>query len=908
MDSKFEINASCRVAIAALLHDLGKFAERARIPDAQEKDVDGNTRQSVNEGLYCPQFNNRHTHIHSSYTAIGMDILAKHLPELVGDDMTPFAPWREKQADDSIINAAAKHHRPDTFLQWVIASADRLASGFERETFDSYNAMFDDAQGVKLNHYTTRQQTLLENIRLSNRAETQLWRYALKPLSPESIFPALATECETDTDSAAKEKYLQLWDAFVAGLQSIPPSHRKSLPLWLDHFESLWLAFTHTIPSATAGNVKPDVSLYDHSKTTAALAVALWQYHTAQGNDAETARQQLRVLWDRKRADTPESKQAWDEKKFLLIQGDFFGIQDFIFASGGETQKRASKLLRGRSFYVSLLSELAALKVLEALALPSTSQVVNAAGKFLIVAPNTAETMEKLRAVQAELDSWFIKYTYGQSGIGLAWLPAASGHFVHGQGDVSPFRELIKHLFEKLEECKLARFGLCGESPEPAVFEGFLDSFKHGECKIDGRSPADVEVDGIWMSELAADQINTGKWLASMKRVLITRDGLNHHTLRLPIFGFCVNFTEDEEDTGKFGDEARTGNLLRAWDFSLPKGFSLPLWNGYARRHINAYVPRFGEMNACEADRYQGIENGEIFDPHPNEIKTFNHLARDDREIRKDDSGKERLVGVEALMILKGDVDNLGAIFQKGLEKPTFAKMAALSRQVNAFFAVYLPWLCQQSEFHNTYTVFAGGDDFFLIGPWHSTLKLASRMKTDFERYVAHNPDIHFSAGLSMTKPGLPIMQLAGLAEAALDAAKIHNPEKIQPAPKNAVTCFGHTVTWTDFDKLMEREAGLARVAGDYALTSGYLYGLLRYAEMAENKNDKPENALWYSHFAYRTRRFAEASIKNSGKQTEEKRHKLQYELGKEIVENGIEKHRAAYKIALFTYLYQQRD
>lgn len=906
MDSKFEINASCRIAIAAMLHGLGKFAGLA---DAIEKDTDGNTRQSVNEELCHSQIIDRHTHMHTAYTVFAMDLLVTQLPELVGNDMTPFAPWHDKQAEDSIINAAAKYHQPDTFLQWVIASADRLASGFDRETFESHIAAYDEVQEDKLNHYTARHHTLLENIRLNNRAETQAWRYALKPFSPESIFPVLATECETDSDSAANEKYLQLWNAFVAGLQSIPSSHRKSLPLWLDHFDSLWLAFTHAIPSATAGNIQPDVSLYDHSKTTAALAVALWQYHAAQGSDTENACQQLCLLWDKKRANTPEAKQAWEAEKFLLVQGDFFGIQNFIFASGGETQKRAAKLLRGRSFYVSLLSELAALKVLEVLVLPASSQVVNAAGKFLIVAPNTAETMGKLRAVQAELDSWFIGHTYGQSGIGLSWLPAASSDFVHGQGDVSPFRELIKHLFEKLEECKYARFGLCGGAPVPAVFDGFLDSFKHGECKIDGRSPASVEVDSIWMSELAADQINTGKWLASMKHVLISRDGLNHHTLRLPIFGFFVNFTKGEEGAGKFDNVAHTGNILRAWDFSLPNEFSLPLWNGYARRHINAYVPRFGEEKAWAADRYQGIENEEIFDPHPNEIKTLNHLARDDREIRKDDSGKEYLVGVEALMILKGDVDNLGSIFQKGLEKPTFAKMIALSRQVNAFFAVYLPWLCQsESKFQNIYTVFAGGDDFFLIGPWHSTLKLASRMKTEFERYVANNPDIHFSAGLSMTKPGLPIMQLAGLAEAALDAAKTHNPEKVHPAPKNAVTCFGHTVSWTDYGTLMEREAGLARVADDYTLTSGYLYGLLRYADMAGNIKDKPENALWYSHFAYRTRRLAEARIKNSGKQTEEKRYKLQYDLGKEIVELGIEKHQAAYKIALFTYLYQQRD
>ncbi|CAH1191496.1 CRISPR system single-strand-specific deoxyribonuclease Cas10/Csm1 (subtype III-A) [Candidatus Nitrotoga sp. BS] len=906
MGSKFEINASCRIAIAAMLHGLGKFAGFA---DAIEKDTNGNTLESDNEELCHPQIIDRLTHTHTAYTEFAMDLLAKQLPELVGNDMTPFAPWHDKQAEDSIVNASARYHKPDTFLQWIIASADRLASGFDRETYESHIAAYDGVQGNKLNHYTARHHTLLENIRLNDRAETQAWRYPLKPLSPDSIFPVLATECEKDTDSAAKEKYLQLWNAFIAGLQGIPSSHRESLSLWLDHFDSLWLAYTHAIPSATAGNTQLDVSLFDHSKTTAALAVALWQYHLAQGSNTENARQQLCLLWDKKRANTPEAKQAWEAKKFLLIQGDFFGIQNFIFASGGETQKRAAKLLRGRSFYVSLLSELAALKVLEILALPASSQVVNAAGKFLIVAPNTAETVRKLRAVQAELDSWFIRHTYCQSGIGLAWLPAASSDLVHGQGDVSPFRELTKHLLEKLEECKLSRFGLCGVAPAPAMFDGFLDSFKHGECKIDGQSPASVKVDNIWMSELAADQINTGKWLASMKHILITQDDLNYRTLRLPIFGFWVNFTEGIGDTEKFGNEARTGQILRAWDFSLPNEFSLPLWNGYARRHINAYVPRFGEVNAWEADRYQGIENEGSFDPHPNEIKTLNHLARDDRKIRKDDSGEERLVGVEALMILKGDVDNLGSIFQKGLEQPTFAKMTALSRQVNAFFAVYLPWLCQsESKFQNIYTVFAGGDDFFLIGPWHSTQKLASQMKTEFERYVAHNPDIHFSAGLSMTKPGLPIMQLAGLADAALDAAKVHNPENIHPAPKNAVTCFGHTVSWTDYDTLMEREAGLARVADDYALTSGYLYGLLRYADMAGNIKDKPENALWYSHFAYRTRRLAEACIKISGKQTEEKRYKLQYDLGKEIVELGIEKHQAAYKIALFTYLYQQRD
>ena len=62
--------------------------------------------------------------------------------------------------------------------------------------------------------------------------------------------------------------------------------------------------------------------------------------------------------------------------------------------------------------------------MLDALDLPSTSQVINAAGKFMIVAPNTTETIEKLQQVRQELDNWFLQHSWGQAGVGLAWTEA----------------------------------------------------------------------------------------------------------------------------------------------------------------------------------------------------------------------------------------------------------------------------------------------------------------------------------------------------------------------------------------------------------------------------------------------------------------------------------------------------
>ena len=352
------LHASCRVALAAYLHDLGKFAERARL------DVPADAL-AAHKTQYCPWHsttpggkNGYHSHIHAAYTALAFDHIERHAPNLIHGDMAPFVNRHQLQAGseaDSLVNAAAAHHRPDTFLQWIIASADRLASGFEREAFDAYNAAQEGNPDTPTgrNHYQARLLSLLEQVDISAAAKKShslkslQWRYPLKALSPQAIFPQPREKCEPAQDAPAQQEYAALWQQFLQALQAIPAAHRSQWPLWLDHFDTAWLTFTHAIPSATAFGSKPEVSLYDHSKTTAALAVALWRWHAAQGQTDAAAAQRLKERSD------------WDEQKFLLIQGDFFGIQDFIFADGSQTRRDAARLLRGRSFQVSLFTELA---------------------------------------------------------------------------------------------------------------------------------------------------------------------------------------------------------------------------------------------------------------------------------------------------------------------------------------------------------------------------------------------------------------------------------------------------------------------------------------------------------------------------------------------------------------------
>ena len=879
--------ATAKVAFAAYLHDLGKFAERARL------EVPDSVLQTHIQ-MYCPQrFENGkalyHTHKHAAYTALAWDLLEQSIPDLAKGEMYPFASRNSgEDKTDSLLNASAMHHKPQTFLQWIIATADRVASGFEREEFERYNQAGEEnnQQATGKNHYQARLLTLFEQINISGAASNSSlqWCYPLQTLSPDSIFPKLRKEYEPAENERAQKEYHKLWVQFAQqSLSDIPASHRQNWLLWLDHFDTLWQSYTQAIPSATAFGVKPEVSLYDHSKTTAALAAALWRWHEAYGQTDVEAATRLRDRSD------------WDEQKILLIQGDFFGIQNFIFASGSQTNKRAAKLLRGRSFQVSLFAELAALKILEACQLPPTSQVLNAAGKFMIVAPNTEEVKQALAEVRSEINAWFLQHTFGQVGLGLAMQPASCNDFV----DKNRFAKLVKNSFAVLEAAKLQRFDLTGGAP--CVLEADYSAYQ--ECQYNRNLPATRLSDGIALADLSQDQITLGSLLTKHNRLMVfnqadsIRNDGNTRKLLLPIFGFHLAFTEAEAISGKFGAEAKSGALLRCWDFSLPQ-IGQPLWHGYARRYINAYVPHFSEGDEWQDGKYGGLADADdVSEVKAGNPKTFNHLACEERH---SEDGKN-FIGKIAIATLKGDVDNLGTIFQQGLERPTFAKMAALSRQMNHFFSLWLPVYCAE-KYPNTYTVFAGGDDFFMIGPWRQTQQLAANLQQHFQDYVTHNPGITFSAGIAVSKPGLPLAKLSAYAEEALEAAKAYQGAE---GNKNAVSLYGETVSWRNWRQIQGAEAQIGRLKEAYGLSTGYVYDMLAFCEMAEKAgNGDIAASMWRSRFAYQTRRYVNLQKNIVGKEAKQNAYA---QLTQVFYQDGIEKLGSRYRIPLFNHFYLLR-
>lgn len=817
------LEASCRVAFAALIHDIGKFYQRTQLEKVNDSNVD----------LYCPYIEKeyRHTHQHAAFTGQAIDRIEKFFPPIRGEDVFPFKSVSDKDVDDSLINAAGKHHFPKTFLQCIITVADRLSSAFERQSYVEYNTTADSD-----NYISARLTSVFEEIDKESINQDDLkYRYPLEPLSVQSLFPV---EKQDLSKEVAAQEYAELWNSFEKSLQTIPSAVQKNWSLWLDCFDSLWQTYTQAIPSASAfvttkvvNKTIANVSLYDHSKSTAALAVALWRYY--------------------KEKNVEEPKKIIDsdlDSPFLIVQGDISGIQNFIFAQGAETQKNAAKILRGRSFLISLFSECAALKILETLDLPATSQIINAAGHFTIVAPNTADVVQKLQSVKSEIEDWFYDNLYGTTNIVLAWESATKTDFENKQ-----FEELQERLRTNLEKAKLSQMDLCHNTHSPV----FYDFIHHsGEiCKFDGRFPAKDHSDKC---SFCKDVINIGTSLTG-KSFLIIGKKLDK-PLNTDIFGYKVQLSDSVSDL-------QSADYSRVWDISLPKNNTDVLFKGYARRFISAYVPH---------NEYD-------------EVLSFEDIIK----LRTDTAKEEK----QALMTLKGDIDNLGLLFQSGLKQKTFASYAGLSRRINAFFAVVLPAFCQE-KYPLVYTVFAGGDDFFFIAPWMEQATFLKEIISQFKSYVC-NQNITFSSGLVMTDTKTPIRIMAELTENELDKSK-----KLDG--KNGVCCFGLPVKTEDFVQLLksvelESDESLEKKTCQHALSSGYIYNLIELCEMAQQAEKKPRAAIWRSKLVYRTMRLKDT--KQDGLSDDEILKDLSAFLG-----DKIDFYKENYKIALFLYLYKHRN
>lgn len=795
------------LALGAFLHDAGKLLQRGMRPvDSLPERVRGLTE------VISPVRDGRHSHWHVLYTELLFHDLAEARRALPGG------------LDRERVRAAAvHHHRPDSRRPWtvLVQAADRLSSGMDRKARD------EDEELTKGPAAFRRQplRSVLSGIRLDDfAAPAPLWLRP-RPADAETIVGAASYDT-----TAVEADYAATAAAYRAAFQALCEDLRQPPDILHEGAIALGERFWWAVPSSTVD--QPDVPLLDHSLSVAAFAACLHAHHAPlEELENETAIGNA------------------DRPKFRLLRGDLSGIQSTLFRLAAQQVEGVNRILRARSFLMGQVVEAAALLIRRELGLPPYVVLMRAGGQFTMLLPEIEGIEARIEAVRAPIEDWLVHTYAGDLGLVLGLTAPLAGRDFQRDRIVATL-DAARIATEDAKQRALASWFRRHGTPVLGLdYERSEDgTTPEGACPACGVRPCRPKLvsHGVARCYACHHEHAIGQLLPSLEQCLLIEgkgegDGERGEGTRDLVLFDRMRLRIVREGGCPF---APGGNILSAWK---PRGAEREIAWPIADRWLANHVPTF-KSDPAQDPRYAGLvfEAGETFEP--GDLATMAHLAADAREVEGD-----RVVGRAMLGVLKADVDDLGAIFAFGLkEDRSIGRLVALSRTLDAFFTARLPHLLQR-EFSETYTVYAGGDDLLLIGPWRQTIRLAAALRAGFGDYAGGNPSLRLSAGLELVDGREPLNRSADRAEARLERAKGRTVGG--KLVKDGIALFGETMGWDGLPWLLEAQDELCRRLREGGISTAFAYQLLRFAAMkaAAEDQERPDTraAIWRARYGY---------------------------------------------------------
>jgi CRISPR-associated protein Csm1 len=200
--------------------------------------------------------------------------------------------------------------------------------------------------------------------------------------------------------------------------------------------------------------------------------------------------------------------------------------------------------------------------------------------------------------------------------------------------------------------------------------------------------------------------------------------------------------------------------------------------------------------------------------------------------------------GTEAIAVLKADVDGMGNFIKNSDITASFENFDLFSKTIDNFFSLHIPRKMQEN-FKNTYTVFAGGDDLFLLGSWNVILELARFIESEFKSFIK-SKEITISFGIAMAKPSKPISYLANETEHLLETSK-------ELDGKDAITLFGETVKCDSYKEVFDEFSNAFKAFENKEINTAFLYRLLEFCEMSKKVKYDGDilSTIWKSKLSY---------------------------------------------------------
>jgi len=764
-----EINERESIILGALLHDIGKFMQKGNVPLTKSPQ---NMEVSI-----CPVYHNDYSHKHVLWTD---EFFESYIPKVFY----------------SAANFARYHHKPNDELQKIVTIADRLSAGLDR----NIEKKDDEVEG-KDKYKKMRLKPIFEDITLKFEKTDEKYKYELNPLilDEEVISPKIINKLNPSEGEDLTNVYKKLWDEFISEFNELP---QHNFNIFFNSLFYLLQKYTWCIASSTVDY--PDISLFDHLKTTTAIATCLYDY---------------------------QKSEKESNKEFLLLAGDISGIQNFIYKiTQAEGAPGTSKRLRGRSFYLSIFTETVSKKIITELSLTIANIIYCGGGRFEILLPNTKHVNQKLLEIKKQVDCWLIKNFEGELGLITEMLELDCD-------ELKRYGEFISVLDDKVStEKKRKYYNLLFEEPKNFTIPIEKDFFGNDKeilknkkitiCKSCDITLIPKEND---ICEYCEEHRKIGEFLPESKAIVFSKDNL--------YFSENNAYLIDFEQLGKVYLVSNLDSLKNI--LNNENIIEIKLINTTETRYggfgfIANIVPTAKEdfsINIQSEEHY--FKKGDVLD-----FETIASLS----------------TGDQRLGLLRMDVDYLGLIFAIGLEPEhedteynpkSISRISTLSRMLDLFFAGFLNNICNEvfkewyEETKNEikdkitqifYISYSGGDDLLIIGPWSEIPKLAYRIREKFKKFTCNNKNIDVSAGILLIKPKFPIGRAAVVCGEKL--------EKSKDKGRSRITLFDETVKWDkdnediDFLELFEFGENLYYAiiteTQDDKLPRGFVHSLIR--------------------------------------------------------------------------------
>ena len=729
------------LAIGSLLHDIGKICYRAN-SDGRNHSVSGYEflkEQGIENDAILNQVKLHHARLLSK-------------AEIEKDDLAYITYWA-----DNVAAGADRKPNDDRFL-W----------GYDK--YVPLSSIFNILNGNK-GSYSYSMQMIYDDGKANNPQEKE-------GTYTDGIYNGIIERIRQCLSS------IELKDEYVNSLLSV-----------LEATQSF-------VPSSTDKSQLCDISLYDHSKITAALAGCMYEYLGENGE-----RDYKKVLFD-------DAKETYDEKAFILMSLDISGIQSFLYTVGSDN---VLKTLRAKSFYLEIMLEHIIDELLTRVELSRANLIYSGGGHAYILLANTRKTVDVIEAFKRELNTWLLDNFKTELYLALGYA-TCSGNDLMNVPEGS-YEAIFKEISKNISASKANRY----TAEEIIRLNSRKSPQYERECKVCGELDT---LNGENLCSMCASFIAASTDILRKDFVVIL-DG-DGNGIKLP-FGRRM-ILANEDDVRNIIKENPEGYVRSYSKNKMFTGYSVAtkLWVGdyhkgdSFRDFVKSAegIKRIGVLRADVDNLGQAFVSG--FDPKYTSISRTATFSR------------------KMSMFFKLHINDI-------LENGKFSFDTGAKAPIKRNIAV----------------IYSGGDDVFLIGAWSDIICAAIDLDNALREFTQGTLTI--SAGIGIYPEKYPARSLAHETGALEDMAKdipgkdaiaLFNDESIYKWKEFSESVIGEKfdIIRRYFDGNEDKGASAMYKMLGYIRNRGEKINLARFAYMLgriePDKKASDEKKLLYQEFS----------------------------------------------------------